>query len=232
MSSLPRSAANAPNTERSDAAPPDELAPETFAERTYDGLEPLAVFDEANGWSLLILVNALGTMFQLVEELVRDTAEGPGWSMLMDVDRCPDIALPWLGQFAGVRLLPGSTPDEQRTRIKSTDGFKRGTPAALTAAAKATLTGSQTVVLRERYSAPQVPDPDGAYYLYVATYTVETPNPAATQQALLSQKPAGIVLVYTAITGQDYQTVKNTTATYAALKSKYASYGAVRADIQ
>src|SRR5215471_3803868 len=92
-------------------APPADLAPATFAGRLYDMLEPLAEQDPQAGWSLLILCNAIGTAYQLVEDLVRDTAAGPGWSSLMDVARCPYDALPWLAQFAGVRIPPSVVAD-------------------------------------------------------------------------------------------------------------------------
>lgn len=196
--------------------PPAELEPEAFAERLYGMLAPLAQRDPLAGWSLLIYVNAIGAMFELVEDWVRDTPAGVGWSLLLDLNRCPPEALPWLAQFVGVRLLPDSTPEEQRARIASTDGWARGTPASMRGAAVATLTGRQRVIFRERYGDP--------YALDVFTYTAETPDPAATLAALLSQKPAGIVMTYEAQDGQDYQLVKDTHATYADVRAAYSNY--------
>lgn len=213
--------------------PPAELAPDTFAGRLYAMLEPLAQLDIQAGWSLLILVNAIGTAYQLVEDWVRDTPDGPGWSLLLDVNRCPPEALPWLGQFAGVRIPPALVVDaDRRAWVASTDGFKRGTRAAIIGAARATLTGAQTVVFRERDGAAMghPGSPDYAYGLTVITYTSQTPNPTATLNAILSQKPGGIMLVYRTATGQDYASVKANNATYAALKSKYATYAGVVTD--
>ena len=212
-----------------DAAPPAELTPEAFAERLYDALEPLARYDDENGWSLLILVNAIGTMFELVEELVRDTAAGPGWSLLMDVNRCPELALPWLGQFVGVRVLHGSSAEEMRARIISTDGFRRGTRAAMVGAAKATLTGPRTVVLRERDHDP-ADTPDYAYYLTAITYVADTPDAAATELALLSQKPAGIVLEHRVVVGQDWQAVRTNNATWQVVENTYPTWATVKLD--
>jgi hypothetical protein len=209
--------------------PPDELLPDTYAARLYAMLAPLAQHDDDADWSLLILVNAIATPFQLVEDLVRDTSDGPGWSMLLDLERCPPEALPWLAQFVGVRLIDAPA-DEQRARIASTDGWKRGTPAALRGAVEATLTGGRNVVFRERYHEPPVGDPDGAYYLQVITYANETPDPDATLEALLAQKPGGIVLDYHTVTGQDYQIVKDDWASYAAARTGYASYSAMLLD--
>jgi len=218
---LPVPAAAAPLVD-----PPSTLTPDSFAERLYVSLAPLAQQDASYGWSLLILCNAIGLMFQDVEDLVRDSPDGPGYSELLDLDRCPSWALPWLGQLVGVRLLPGASDAENRARIASTDGWKRGTPAALEAAIKATLTGSQSVVIRER-------DPAGAdppYTLTVRTLVAETPDSAATLSAALSQKPAGLVLNYTTVTGQDYAGLKSKCATYAAMTTKYPSYDSARQD--
>jgi len=209
--------------------PPDDLAPDTVAARLYVALGPVAEQDPTVGWSLLILCNAIGAMFQLVENWVRDTPDGPGWSLLLDLDRCPDEALGWLAQLVGVRLLPDTTPEQQRARIASTDGFKRGTRQALIGAAQATLTGAKTVVFRERSGDP-ADTPNYAYYLDVATYDSQTPDPTATLNALLAQKPGGIVLRYRTSPGQDYGQLRDSGRTYAQVKVDYPDYAAVRDD--
>jgi hypothetical protein len=214
----------------SDVAPPLELTPDTYADRLYAMLEPLAERDFEFAWSLLILCNAIGVPFQLVEDLVRDTEEGVGWSVLLDLDRCPPEALPWLAQFVGVRLLAGSTESEQRARIASTDGFKRGTREALIGAAQATLTGARKVTLRERDGDKALEPIAYAYRLTVTTYASQTPDPAATLAALLAQKPGGLVLEFHTAIGQDYATVKSRFATYAALDAAYPDYLAVATD--
>lgn len=206
--------------------PPSELAPDSFASTLYVALAPLAQQDDDYGWSLLILLNAIGTMFQELDDVERDTVDGPGWSPLLDLDRCPDYALPWLAQFVGVRVLPDSTAAQQRARILATDGWRRGTPAAIVGATKATLTGTQSVVIRER----DVSGADPPYTLIVRTLTSETPNATSTLNAILAQKPAGIVLDYASVTGQDYSGLKSKQATYAAAKSAYRDYTAMRAD--
>jgi hypothetical protein len=223
-----RPRALAPPVERGD--PPDELTPDTFAARLYAMLAPLATQDEDTGWSLLTYMNALGVMFQLVEDWVRDSEQGPGWSLLLDIERCPPEALPWLAQFSGVRIPARVTDvEERRDWILSTDGFKRGTVDALLGAAKSTLTGEKRLVFRERDGAAHgyASSPDYAYVLTVYSYSAETPDPTATLNALLAQKPAAIKLYYSAVTRQDYQQVKNTYATYAAVKSAYRDYDAL-----
>lgn len=208
--------------------PPPDLVPDSFAARLFGMLAPLAQLDGDNAWSLLILCNAIGTQYQQVEDWVRDTPDGPGWSLLLDVNRCPPEALGWLAQLVGVRLLPGATDAQNRERVTSTDGFNRGTPAAIIGAARATLTGNRSVFLIERDST--VAAPDYAYYLTVETYRGQTPDPAATQRAILAQKPGGIVLDYRCLDGQTYDQVRTRFATYAALRAAYPNYQAVWTD--
>lgn len=210
-------------------SPPAELAPQPFAARLYRMLAPLAQYDPSYGWALLTFVNAATLAFEQVEQWVRDTPDGPGWSLLLDVNRCPPEALPWLGQFVGVRLLKNATDEANRERITATDGFSRGTPAAIKGAAQATLTGNRSVFLTERDHDP-ADTPDYAYYLTVQTYAGQTPDPTATLNALIAQKPAGVVLTYVCTTGQIYDQVRTRFATYAALVAGYPNYQAVWTD--
>lgn len=193
----------------------------SFAESLYDELEPLTWDDESQDWSLLKFFGALGQMYQQIENYARDTDEGPGWSVLMDVDRCPDEALPWLGQFVGADVRFGLTPTQQRDRIKHVEGWSRGTPGAIRAAAQRYLTGNKTVIMREREG--------GAWRLTVGTYTAETPNVAAVLAVLNSPtvKPVGIIINYVTTTGQDYANIYLTRATYAAVFAAYATYQGV-----
>jgi hypothetical protein len=57
----------------------------------------------------------------------------PGWSQVLDINRCPSYALPWLGQFIGVDLTksPGLNYEQSVQRILSRSGFGRGTLTAL-----------------------------------------------------------------------------------------------------
>jgi hypothetical protein len=64
----------------------------------------------------------------------------------------------------------------------------------LSRAAQPFLTGTRSVLLFEREGGP--------WRLTVATRARETPDPAAVEQAIRAQKPIGIVLTYTVISGQ------------------------------
>lgn len=151
--------------------------------------------DEARGWPFLIFLGGLGAAFGEVHDLVRDTDAGPGWSALLDPARCPAWALPWLAQFAGVKLTPGLSEAEQREQITSPPAFNRGTLDATVAAAQRRLTGGRRVMFIER---------DGsAWRDLLVTYAAETPDPAATLRDVLAQEVVGRKLVYRTDLGWD-----------------------------
>lgn len=64
-----------------------------------------------------------------------DYGGAPGWSQVLDINRCPDYALPWLAQFVGAEILPGSNMNRQQMvqKIKQRAGFDRATVAAIVA---------------------------------------------------------------------------------------------------
>jgi hypothetical protein len=196
---------------------------QSFAQDLYDTLIPMQ-YDEPNqDYALAKFLSGLAQEFQIVDNAGRDQGDIPGWASFLDPDLCPSYALPWLAQFVGVTIVGGLTDAQQRARIKATDGWFRGTPAALKGAIAPYLTGQKQVIFRERYDYTN-PGVDSPYNLDVFTYTGETPDTTAALNALLSQKPAGIVLHYTAKAGQDYQLLYTNNATYQAVYTKYKTY--------
>ena len=198
------------------------------AEQLYGILAPLAYDDGRLDWPLLKYCEALASSLQEVNDYI--VYDGyPAWGVVMDVDVAPSKALPWLAQFVGVTVPPQQTGETDeaydariRAYIKATPGFDRGTPAAMIAAIQQTLTGSKTVYIRERYG--------GAYKMEVITITAETPNAAATLRAILSQKPAGIVLTHSVLVGQDFQILFDTHTTFQDVYTDYATMQGVYLD--
>lgn len=201
----------------------------SVAEELYASMGPLVEEDRDNDYHALILLEgAAGGRLQQVEDLTRDTDKGPGWSSILDVDRCPPEGLPWLGQHVGVPIpekTAQETTDEyaerMRARIRGKGGFARGTPGAMVRAAVETLTGQKRVVFREREG--------GAYRLTVYTYASETPSATATEKALRSQKPAGIVLTYATTSGNDFNWLNSNYASFNAVKAGFADFNDITA---
>lgn len=70
----------------------------------------------------------------------------PGWSQILDINRCPLYALPWLGQFIGVDLskTPDLTYEQSVQKILSRPGFSRGTLPSLQNALAALINDSSS----------------------------------------------------------------------------------------
>ncbi|WCB92306.1 hypothetical protein DSM104299_00996 [Baekduia alba] len=159
------------------------------AAEIYQQLRPLARDDEAYGWPLAHYVAAKYKPLEEVASWVRDSDDGPGYSVLLDIDRCPAVALPWLAQFKGVVIPAGLAEAEQRAWIRSAEGQHRGSVDALKRAGARHLTGTKSVRVLERVGG-------NAYNLTAVTRTSETPDPIATKADLMSAKRIGIVLTH------------------------------------
>lgn len=192
----------------------------SLGERLRQRTSPLAPSDELYGWAHAILCGALGKALEQVGEVFDPPDPVPPGAPLLDVELCPDWALPWLAQIVGVTIPSGATPAQARALISDVAGWQRGTPAALEAAAAQYLTGTKTVYFRER-------DAGDPYALEVVTITAETPDPAAVQAALMRQKPGGIVLTSRQTETWDWQQVVQDVATWTALKTTYATWQGV-----
>lgn len=223
------------------------LAP--LAEEIYADLGPLPEPDEENGWALALLVNAVLQQYAGLDEASRATDEDPGWSALMDLDRTPDEALPWLAQFVGARLPFRSTPEEQRQYILDRPGWRRGRVDTLTNVVKAFLTGTKSVRLFERDTSPyhftfrvyasqigagtyrQTKQAYATYALRSAakpTYgdAIAT-NSALIEDAIRAAKPAGLQFDLEVFLGPTYDDITTEAATYADRTAEFRTYADV-----
>jgi hypothetical protein len=122
-------------------------------QRLFDQTGPAGAAD-ATG-TLLAWLDGPGKTLQVLDDLARDTATDPGWSVVLDVNRCPTYVLPWLAQFVGVRFNSTTLTDaQQRTAIRSEAGFARGSLASIRGTAQRYLTGSMQVTISERTTDP------------------------------------------------------------------------------
>lgn len=164
----------------------------TFTDALLKLLQPM-MYDGSN--DLPVYLSSQASIFELVEEYASDGDNGEiGYSLLVDGNRVPDEAVPWLAQFVGVRLTTGLSVADQRSQLLGLGNLKRGTIAALQAAPVPYLTGSQSVVVHERDTS--------AYHFEVVTLGSETPDSDLVLAALLTQKPAGLVMSYVVNVGQ------------------------------
>lgn len=143
----------------------------TFKERVMSALAPVV---QSSG-DLDIYIGSLSDpTFQEVEDYASDgPADQPGWSVLVDLNRIPDKGLDWLGQFVGIQLDAGISAAQKRQQISQVSGWKRGSVAAIAGAPLPYLTGTKTVIIRERDATASPTQP--AYGLTVITKASETP---------------------------------------------------------
>lgn len=184
-------------------------------QRLYAALGVVAQPDDDNGDVLLALIDSVGSQLDPITQVVSDTDDGPGWSSVLDLDRCPSWALRWLGQFVGVTVPATVDDDDARATIANEAGFGRGTLAAMQAAAAPFLQSGHSVVFTERtpdaYHLTAAVDEAwlvGATYaelsteypLYTdleaafATYDLFATASAAFTAALQAAKPVGLIL--------------------------------------
>lgn len=188
-----------------------------LGQRLRERTQPLAPDDATYGYAHAHLCEGMMLPFAQVAELVDPPDPYVPWEVLFDVDLCPYWALPWLGQCAGVRLSRGMSEADMRTAIKELGGAPLGSPQRIRAAIQLTLTGTKNVYFRER-------DGGEAYVLEVVTFIAETPDPAATQAAILAELPAAIKLQSRAVDHWDYQAMVAQGGTYRQQSAQYATY--------
>jgi hypothetical protein len=92
------------------------------------------------------------TGLQAINDIIRDTQYSPGYSSILDINRCPTYALPWLAQFVGVRFPQPQSDAVMRAAIVNESAFQRGTIGVIEAAANAQLISPYVVTVHERTS--------------------------------------------------------------------------------
>ena len=195
----------------------------SFAQDMYEDLGPVTNADSENGWALAHYVNAIGVMFQDIEDLVRYPSN---WADLLDPDTAPVRSLGWLAQFVGVRLRHGMTEVEARAAIREEAGWMRGTPLALRNAARRSggmegFEDTGTVFIFEFFGGDE-------WAIHVTTFANQTNDDTLVEAALLAAKPVGIVLTYATQTGQIFQQLTDSGRDFSDVDSDYTDFDDVR----
>lgn len=186
-------------------------------EEFYASLGHLTDGDAERDWPLLRYLNAPGSQLQVIDDLGRDDAYGrPGWSVLLDINRAPSSAYGYIAQYVGVKTIVGLSDADQKLRITTVAGQRRGSPASIIAAPAPWLTGTKRVDLFEREG--------GAYKFRVRTFSTETTDAVAVLAALVAQKPAGLVMTYEVPHGMTYAELDAHFTTYANMAASGLTY--------
>lgn len=177
---------------------------DTFVESLHKLLQPMFYADAENNNSLETYTAGLGELFELIEFYASDTDEippKPGYSLWIDLDRAPDIVLPWLGQFVGVTVTQGISAEDQRNQIRELGVWGRGTVRSIQAAPVPYLKGAKAVTIVERDTS--------AYHFKVTINRadLDPANDGLVLRALLAAKPAGLVMNLIIYSGQKAFTI-------------------------
>lgn len=163
-----------------------------FAQQILTSFAPWLAHDPEG--ALQALLQAYAAIGEQAFDIVQDVGSPDvpatfqaGWSTLLDPDNCPASFIPYGAQYVGVQIPPSTDATDARAIWKNEAGFTRGTPAAIIAAAKRYLTGSQSAILVERTGSPL---PSYAFVLVVRPEQLV--SQAQLQAAVDAVRPAGI----------------------------------------
>jgi tail protein P2 I len=181
-------------------------------ELLYNSLGYHRDLDEATGFQLRKACEAWCSPAQDIYDIVRERSDSPSWAILLDPDRCPAAALPYLAQYVGVVITPEMSEQQIRNEIKEPTGWARGRPPAIRIGTRRTLEAVEgeelMVIIRAR--TPEVG------HHYVRTLLSQTPDPERTEWVLINKLiPAWEKLDYDAIDG----------VTFADITAKFATFG-------
>lgn len=171
---------------------------------------------------LAVYLRAIGGMFAEVELYAFDTDDFEGWSILLDVDRCPAEALPYLAQYVGERLPIGLTEEQERQWIRDAPNQRRGTLQSIVDAGQRYLTGGKNITVIQRDGGPD--------RLTIVSYTDQTPNSAQVLAELYTVVPADISLTYVVSSGQIWSQVVATDADWANSMAESATWADLMAE--
>jgi hypothetical protein len=214
------------------------------------------ILGAGGGQDLLDYAMAIGLMFGEVESYAADQYDGtPGWSVMLDPDRCPTPGLPYLAQWVGERLptgisdLPNSSNpinpatglgrSDARQWIIDTPNQYRGTPMSIVRAAQRWLTGGKLVMIQERWDLATASANDD--YLAVQVYANQLPTGMSEAAAieLISTElrkvvPADVTIQFAVVTGITWEALKlggfgglPANPTWAQVKAHYATWADV-----
>lgn len=180
-------------------------------ELLYNSLGYHRDLDGATDFTHRKFCEAWCSAIQDIYDIVRERSDSPSWAILLDPDRCPTVALPYLAQYVGVAITPEMSELQIRNEIKEPTGWARGRPPAMRIATRRTLkpVADEELMVIIRTRTPEVG------HHYVRTLLAQTPDPERTERIVRSAIPAWEMLDYEAIDG----------VTFADIAAKFDTFG-------
>jgi hypothetical protein len=175
--------------------------------------------DPELGYPLLFFLHCITQGLAHVDDLVRDTDEGPGWQIVFDIDRIDNFRLlRWLGQFIGVQEIRSDAGiDAARDLLRYPAAhFMRGTKEYMIERVRATLAGSKRLQVRERTGS--------AYRMEVRVAREDCPDPGLSRLAAMKAKPGGLLLDLILAEFNTYGEQRQSFAIYTELRETFVNY--------
>lgn len=144
----------------------------------------------------------------------------PGWGVLLNPRACPADDLPYLAQFVGVQLPTGADEATSRSLILEEAGLNRGTDAAVIAAAKRFLSGTQMVQLIPRTYVDGTP---AAGWFLVVVLASEVISVSGLTAAVNAAKFGGLMWTLVQTTSFIIDTLEADYSTITLMEAAYAS---------
>lgn len=141
-----------------------------------------------------------------------------GTCELIDARYCPRPYLGWLGWLLGIDTTTIADPFVRDAIGNAARTQRRGSKGSIADAAQRTLTGSKSVRVYWNLSGTE------PYHLTVITLNAQTPDPTATLEAAMSEKPAGMSLELQTVDGPTYAEINANFADYAEVKATFPTY--------
>lgn len=163
-----------------------------ITDRLLDELGVAQPGDDQRGGPLRMIAGGVEAIFGRLGQVVFDTADGPGWTMLLDPDRCPSWALGWAAQFYGVQKRVRDAPDEATARALMTapPALRRGGADAIRAAVAATLTSKDPAMVQV------IPRAGGPNLITVRVRAADCPDPSASAAVAERDTPWWLKLTF------------------------------------
>lgn len=176
-----------------------------------------ALNDDQTNLVLLAWLDGVGRLLGRVDDVVR----ADGWRRMVDPGRTDPGWLPWLGLWVGVRVDGLASVGLQRAQVVGRSGAGRGTAAALVAAVRETLSGDRSVLVVERAD-------DDVALVRVTLLASEVESEVASEVAVRSVLPAGLLLDLQVVSTQTYAELAAEFGTYAGLAAEFGTYADVK----
>ena len=178
------------------------------AEQAYRLLpDYMQAADPDTDWTLARFTGAAAVGLERPNEfltLVDPDTSVTGTCELVNAAAVPRAYLAWLGWLVGVDTSVIPDADVRDAVGNAAASQRRGSSAAIIDAVQRTLTGSRYVRV---YSNGSGVDP---YLITVLTLVAETPDTVASLAAAWTEKPAGVDLELTAVTGPTWADATST----------------------